>query len=107
MTAVFLFMIELQFSGYFGMPKKELMYLSVIAGCFCMYSVTCFLFLKRNLRPFFKVIGVANLFYCALTIGLLIAYYPLLTTIGMSYFLMEIVIICVLSYVELHVATVN
>jgi hypothetical protein len=105
LTAFFLFVIMRQFNGYFGMPKSVLTYLSLIAICFCIYSTACFLFLEGRWTPFIKLIGIANLVYCALTIGLLIKYYSLLTIIGTTYFLIEIVIICVLSYVELNVAT--
>jgi hypothetical protein len=105
LTAFFLFVIMRQFNGYFGMPKTVLTYLSLIAICFCIYSTTCFLFLKGRWTPFIRLIGIANLLYCALTIRLLIKNYSLLTIIGTTYFLIEIIIICVLSYVELRVAT--
>ena len=105
LTAFFLFVIKQQLNEYFGMPKSVLTYLFVIAICFCIYSTACFLFLKGRWTPFIRIIGIANLLYCALTIGLLIKYYPLLTIIGTIYFLIEIVIICGLSYVELNVAT--
>ncbi len=107
MTAFFLFFIVRQFNEYFGMPKKELTYLSVIAVFFCIYSAACFLFLKGGLTPFISFIGIANLIYCVLTIGLLIKYSLLLTIIGTTYFLIEIVIICGLSYVELNVVRRN
>lgn len=107
LTAFFLFVIMRQFDEYFGMPKTVLTYLSIIATCYCIYSITCFLFLKRRWTLYIKIIGIANLLYCALTIGLLIKYYHLLTTIGKTYFLIEIVIICRLSYIELKVTTRN
>ena len=106
-TAIFLFVIVRQFNVHFGMPEKEVTYLSVIAVFYCIYSAACFLFLKGDFTPFIRFIGSANLIYCAFTIGLLIKYYPLLTSIGTSYFLIEIVIICGLSYVELNVAKRN
>ena len=46
MTAFSLFVIVRQLNEYFGMPKNELTYLSIIAVCFCIYSAACFLFLK-------------------------------------------------------------
>ncbi len=104
MTAFSLFVIVRQFDVYFGMPKRELTFLSVLAVCFCSYAAACFLFLKTGLKPFIRYMGIANILYCALTTGLLIKYYPLLTIIGKTYFLIEIVIICVLSYIELTVA---
>jgi hypothetical protein len=105
LTTFFLFVIMRQFNEYFGMPKTVLTYLGGIALCFCVYSTSCFLFLKGQWTLFIRFIGISNLLYCALTIGLLIKYYSLLTQIGLIYFLIEIVIIFVLSYVELNVAT--
>jgi hypothetical protein len=105
MTAFSLFVILRQFNVYFGMPRNELTYLSVIAVFFGIYSAACFLFLKGRFIPFIKFIGIANLIYCGLTFGLLIKYYHLMTIIGTTYFLIEIVIICLLSFVELNVAT--
>ena len=90
-SAFFLFVIMRQFNEYFGMPKTVLTFLSVIAICFCIYSTACFLFLKRRWAIFIRLIGIANLLYCVLTIGLLIKYYPLLTIIGTTYFLIEII----------------
>jgi hypothetical protein len=106
-TAFILFVIVRPLNEYFGIPIKELTYLSVIAFVFCIYSATCFLFLKDSFTTFIKFIGIANLMYCTLTIGLMIKYYPLLTIIGTSYFLIEIAIICGLSYLELTVSTRN
>ena len=105
LTGFILFVIMRQFNEYIGMPKIVLTYLSFMAICFCIYSAACFLFLKERWTPFVRLIGVANLLYCALTIGLLIKYCSLLTTIGIVYFLIEIVIIFLLTYVELNVAT--
>ena len=104
-TGFILFVIMRQLNEYIGLPKMVLTYLSFIAICFCIYSTACFLFLKERWTPFIRLIGIANLLYCALTIGLLIKYYSLLRIIGTIYFLIEIVIICGLSYIELNVAT--
>jgi hypothetical protein len=101
-TAFFLFVIMRQFNEYFGMPKAALTYLSAIACCLCIYSTICFI--KGSTISLIKIIGIANLLYCILTIGVLIRYHPLLTTIARTYFLIEIVIIFGLSYVELRVA---
>ena len=105
LTGFILFVIMRQLNESIGMPKTVLTYLSFIAICFCIYSTACFLFLKERWTPFIRLIGVANLLYCALTVGLLIKYHSLLTIIGTICFLIEIVIICGLSYLELNVAT--
>ena len=103
-TAFFLFVIIQQLNFYFGIPKTQLTYLLIIAICFCIYSVSCFLLLKRRFAPFMRFIGIANILYCVVTIGTLIKYYHLVTLIGTSFFLIEIGIIFTLSYVELTVA---
>ena len=81
-----------------------LIYLSIIAAVFCIYSSACFFFLKGNWAPFIRAISYANLLYCMLTSGLLLVYYPVLTAPGIAYFLAEIVIVFGLVYIELRVA---
>lgn len=104
-SAFLLFVVLRNFKEYFGMPEIILTYLSVIAVCFCIYSMTCFFVIESNWITFIKSISTANLLYCILTIGLVIFYRSQLTTIGIAYFLGEIAIICGLVYIELNVAT--
>lgn len=104
LTAFLLFVVLRSFNEYFGIPKEILNYLSAIAAGLCIYSTLCFLFLKTNWILFIRVIAFANLFYCILTVGLLIIYCPLITIAGITYFFVEMVIICGLSYAELNVA---
>jgi ABC-type long-subunit fatty acid transport system fused permease/ATPase subunit len=105
LTALFLFVVLRNLNEYFGMPITILAYLSTIAACFCIYSTACFIFLKENWTPFIRAIGISNLLYCVLTMGLILVYYPILTSIGIAYFLVEIIIICGLIYIEFKVAT--
>lgn len=100
-TVFFLFTILRPFHKYFGMPQITLTYLSLIAAIFCLYSITCFLLLKHNWQPFLRTISIANLLYCSLTIGLVIYYYYSLTLLGITYFLVEIILVCGLVFVEL------
>lgn len=104
LTAIFLFIVLRYFNEYVGMPQAILTFLSVIAVFFCIYSLACFFFLEKNWVLFIRLIGIANLLYAILTIGILTMYYPRLTIIGISYFLIEIAVICGLVYIELKVA---
>ena len=104
LTAFLLFAVLRNFNEYFGMSETILTYLSAIALFFCIYSMTCFFFLKGNWTPFIRAIAYANLLYCILTIGLLIICNSTLTVLGITYFLTEIAIVCVLVYIELKVA---
>ncbi len=105
LTTLLLFVVLRNFNEYFGVPKTILTFLSAISTCFCLYSTTCFFFLKANWTPFIRVISYANLLYCVLTVGLVITYNSVISTLGIVYFLVEIIIICLLVYIELKVAT--
>lgn len=102
-TALFL-LIWRNFSGYIGIPKTTLTYLFVIAVCFCLYSAACYVVVKENRPSFLRIISIANFIYCVLTMGILIAHCAQITTIGLIYFLAEMIIICGLAYIELNVA---
>ena len=91
------------FNEYFGMPKEALDFLSIYAVCLFLYSLLCFLFLKKTWTGFIRGISLANLAYCFLTIGFLIVYYSQITILGLIYFITEILIICGLVYVEFNV----
>lgn len=101
-TASLLFLVLMKFQEYFGMPPGILSILSIIALTFAVYSIFCFLFLTMNWGIFLKAIMIANLLYCCMTMGLVIYYHSVLTTIGLTYFLAEISIIAGLVFVELQ-----
>ena len=106
-TAVLLYAVVRIFNDYFGMPVDKVKTLSIIALLFCIYSTMCFFLLKNNWSPFLKIISMANLFYCCLTMSLLIYYYPVLTKLGLIYFSGEMLIIGSLAFIELKTAATN
>ena len=93
-------MLRTLFDQFVGMPRNVLLYLTIIALVFCLYSITCFFIVGAGWRLFLKAIVTANLLYCLLTIGLVIFYHDSIHILGMAYFFGEIVIICVLVTVE-------
>jgi hypothetical protein len=103
LTAFFLFVILKNFNEYFGMPKPALNVLTIIAVVFSFYSVGCFFILKDSWRSFLLCISIANLFYCCLTLGLVIKNHTRLTFLGLTYFLLEMMIVCLLVYFEIQV----
>jgi hypothetical protein len=100
-TTFFLFIVLRIFNEYFGMPNSILIYLSLITAILCIYSITCFFLLKNNWQPFLKAICIANFLYCYLTLVLVIQFYKKLTVLGMTYFLVEIMIVLGLALLEL------
>lgn len=105
LTTLLLYVALRNFNEYFGVPKTILTFLSAISMCCCLYSTTCFIFLKTNWVPFIRIISYANLLYCILTIGFLLKYKSVITILGIVYFLVEVIIVCLLAYIELKVAT--
>ena len=102
LTAFILFAILRSFNEYFGMPSNVLNLLSIIAFIFSAYSFGCFFLIKNNWHPFLRAIIIANLLYCILTFGLVIYNYPQLTLLAVTYFLLEIVVICILVFLEIN-----
>lgn len=100
MTAFFLAIVLTTFEEYFGMPKKILVPLSIIALVYALYSVLCYYFIDQNWKLFLKSLCIANFLYCCLTIGLLFFFYASLTILGVMYFLIEIALIGVLIAIE-------
>jgi hypothetical protein len=104
LTAIILFFFKL----YFGIPIKIMSILAIIALIFSMYSLVCFLLKPHNWQSFLKGISIANLLYCVLTFTLLISYWGSVTTLGIIYFFVEIIIISVLVYMEIKIVrTIN
>lgn len=102
-TAYFIGIVLVKFDAYFGMPRQVLYVLATIALIFWVYSTCCYLFIKRNFKPFLKLIIFANLLYCCLTIALLFFYFKQLTILGFVYFIGEILVIVGLVLIEKRV----
>ena len=103
-TTVILVVILINFNHYFGISKTTFSYLSLFVAFLCIYSTTCFFFLKDNWVIYIRIISSANLLYCLLTLGLMIFNHAELTIIGLIYFLVEMAIISGFVYIELSVA---
>ena len=85
--------------------KNIAYFLSGVAGILMIYSSCCYFFVSDNWRPFLKVIALANLIYCCLTIGMIFYFYQTLTPAGVTYFLLEIIVIGVLVINEWRIAS--
>jgi hypothetical protein len=101
LTAFLLGTIIAKWEEDFGMPRKIIKPLSIIAGVYGIYSICCYFFVDGGWRPFLKVIAIANLLYCCITIVSVILFYQALTILGLTYFLGEIIIIAGLICIEI------
>lgn len=101
LSAFLLGVILVKYEPIFGVPVKVLYFLSIIAFIFAIYSLTNFWQFKENGRPYLKVIAVANLLYCCLTVALTVYFRNDLTGLGLLYFLLEVMIVTTLALIEL------
>ena len=101
LTAFLLFLVLRPLNEYIGIPKDVLSVLSLIAILFCLYSLICFFLVNENWRFYLRLIGVFNLLYCCLTLSFVVYFYAQLTILGLTYFLLEIVLIAGLVCLEL------
>ncbi len=85
----------------FGMPQNVLYGLSFLACAYAIYSCTYYFANSKKWRPYLKIIAIANLLHCCLTVGLVFSYYQKLTILGMCYFAGELIIVMGLAVVEL------
>lgn len=99
-TTCSLYFVLSNYRDLFGMPLSSLTNLSIIGLVYCVYSLSCYFFLKDYWTIFLRIIGFSNLLYCILTLIYLYTYNNDLTTIGMMYFMGEIIIIISLVYIE-------
>ncbi|KIC01530.1 hypothetical protein OA88_13565 [Flavobacterium sp. JRM] len=100
LTAFLLGFVLVRFQDSFGMPQKTLYILSVIAFIYATYSLCCYLFISNKWRFYLNIIMIANALYCCLTTGLIIYHFHKLTLLGIIYFILEIIIIVFLVYLE-------
>ena len=104
MSAVLLGIVLVNLESIFGIPKSALYILAALPCIFAIYDIYCYYRIEQNLELYLKAIAVANLLYCILSIGLAIYHRVSITILGWAYIIAEVIIICVLSYLELSVA---
>ena len=105
LSAFMLGVVLVRFESTFGMPRKVLYFLSIIACILATYSFICYLLIKENRKPYLKIIACANLIYCCVTAGLTIYFNSVLTNWGFTYFLCEVAVIITLAIIELKSAS--
>ena len=103
-TAVVLVGVLARWETVFGMPLHVLYPLAAVACLFAFYSLSCYFLRIKNWRPFLILILTANLVYCVVSIGCLLYFKERITPPGFLYFFLEIMVVCVLVFIEWKVA---
>ena len=84
-----------------GMPSSILYLLGGLAFLFAVYSLTCS-YLGLPHWPYLLLIIIANTLYSFLTVALMFIHSSL-SSLGLLYFILELLIISVLIYLEIQV----
>lgn len=99
-SAFFLGVVLVRLHETIGMQLNILYFLAILPIFFAMYSFSCYFFLADNHRTFLRGIAFANLLYCCITLSLVVYYYNSLTVLGLTYFLVELIIVGVIIAIE-------
>jgi hypothetical protein len=98
--------VLVKLESFFGIPKTTLYLLASLPCLFAVYDFYCFYIVKSELGFSLKVIGISNLLYCVLSLGLAFYHYKELSYFGWTYILMEILIVTTLACFELKTAKI-
>lgn len=99
-SANLFFWVLAPFSRYVGMPSNVLYVLAAIAFGLFIYSAACINLVKTSWKFSVGFLRVLNIAYSLVSIGLIIKYASRLTTLGWTYFILELTIIGVLIWIE-------
>ena len=102
LSALFLGVVLVGMQERIGMPVPVLYFLASIACFFALYSMCCHFLLSVHQSTFLLAITVANLLYCCTTIGLVLYFYDVLTSLGLLYFVLELFVLIALITIELY-----
>ena len=103
LTAINLFVIPL-FEIYTGVPRDIALILVPLPILYSIFSFLSYKFGNHNWRSLLKMIAIANLIYCCLTMYVTWINFDTFKILGIIYFIVEILIIVVLATLELKIA---
>ena len=103
-SAVMLGLVLPHFQRHIGMPITELYLLASLPIAFAVIDFYWLLFRKGNERAGLLLIAFANMAYSLLSMLLVIVNFELLTALGLSYFVIELLLLAALVAFELKTA---
>jgi hypothetical protein len=108
LTALTLIFAPVLLPGIFGLPQANTLLLGSIAVCFAVYSLYNYVrFNPTRWKLLLRIIALANLAYCLLSLVMILYFYKQVTVIGWIYFTGEITIIIALFLWEMKILNRN
>ena len=102
-TTILLLLVVKNFNQFFGITPSQINTLAIIAFLICSFGTVCWFKNKKNWKPILLILASFNLLYCLTTFWVLNSSTNL-TIYGIVYFLIEILIILVLAFLEIKIA---
>lgn len=106
-SALCLFIALMQWDDVFGIPPNMLWILAEMAAIFSCYSLLCYFFAGESWRIYLWLILIANAVYGLLTLCIVLVYFETITILGLAYFVLELMVLSVLVYVEAKSLTMD
>jgi len=100
LSAFFLGVVLRIFQPSIGMPQDILIMLALSACAFACYSLACSFLVKDKWPIFLRVIMVVNALYALFSLGLVYLHFEQLTVLGVTYFVLELIVLAVVVGVE-------
>jgi hypothetical protein len=102
-SAIILLVIS-QFERQFGISRNLSLILVPLPIIFSVFSFVSYKLDNEKWKLLLKIIAIANLSYCCLTLYLTLINFASLKNLGITYFVVEIFIIFLLAMFELKIA---
>ncbi len=106
LTVFMLVLMLLFFKELIGIDREMLVTLISIATVYAIFSLSCYLIRPANPTLFLKVIAIANICYSCCMMFFVILGHETLTLLGVTYFLIESMIIFYLAMLEFKVINI-
>lgn len=103
-SALLYFILLGNLVNVFGIPRNISYNLGFLAVVYAITSLTCFATQPKHWRIFLKIIAFANLLHCFITIALIYFLNGQITTLGILYIAIEVLIVVPLAIFELKTA---
>ena len=104
LSALLLGIVLIRFEEIIGMPRQTLYSLAYFPTVFLLYDIICYLKVKQRIHLFLKIIALSNFVYCSISLAFVVVHFGDLTSIGLGYFIIELMVVLSLASLELRCA---
>jgi hypothetical protein len=107
LSAISLGVVLVMFDQFFGMPRTTLYVLAIFPCFFAGYDFLCLILKPPGVSNYLKGFAAMNFFYCLLSVGAVWLHHNDLTVYGWIYFIGEVIIVVLLSFVEFRSSKID